>query len=159
MLIPEDDISEFINSKIDAYIRFRSKNDDKENTKPNVSTNWSELIRQASISEPPRFDKTGYLNNELLNAAMDKAIYEIFEKTNYSLSYIRYNLWNFLKEDIHARNDAVSTIRFLRDFDINKFTMCPECGEDNEGGWELCVYCGYDKNAIHPTNFGRGMNG
>lgn len=126
------------------YIANRQKLKEKEETtkKPlSYPDNWVDLIAMAKQAKSPDFSQNT-LGDDLLNFGLEKCARSLSKIINeLSFKEAKQRIIKELKSDRVASNNAESTLRFLRNVNVDIFLVCPECGYENAFDWEFCEQC------------------
>lgn len=106
--------------------------------------NWSELVKLSQNASPPDFQGLS-LGDRLFDFALDKATRNLSSELSMSFVIVKKRIIAELKNNRVAKQNATSTIRFLRDVNSDLFLNCPNCGQENDEEWKICD-CGYEND-------------
>ena len=131
-----------------VYEALSANNSEKPIEQPKEESypdNWVLLINIAKSSNipPPNFSSGKKLGHALLDHALERSTRNITNQIDIPFREVQSRLVSELKQNRVAKANALSTLRFLRDADVDLFLECPECGADNEPDWVVCENCKY----------------
>lgn len=139
-----------LNSKFAKSVKEKSKNfptkeEDMdaliENTLSKRTRNWDVL--EKALEEPYLKVATNYqgLSDNVLNEALDKAVYSIVLQTGFEDKKIRTKLFNLIRRSVTYTSSKRRCLQFLRQVRGNIFDFCDSCGKENEEDWIICEHC------------------